>query len=316
MRPPGWSAFDRTAVTELRNARHAPDAPCPFIGHDHRLSWVSEGYKRGTEYHGDPLVSFRVSPTYVLKNHLDNFITGHELIEQLTGKAETWRLGNENSEDALSFNVFRSFQETGLLRQVAGVLVGLELEEEPELIVWGHRLGGGSAAPDDDLKAVLNEIEGTRGQQTEPDVILRLPGWGWIFIEAKLSSPTSTYKGRPDRLASWRNRYGNSEAFNATSLAAAEADAFPEQLLRNVAVAHRLAGGKNAAVVALVRDVYHDSVTGWAAEFVADDRVLTRTATWEQLYALTADKAELTDLRDYLGDKSVGLRPAFKLHSA
>jgi hypothetical protein len=60
-------------------------------------------------------------------------------------------------------------------------------------------------------------------------------------------------------------------------------DAFPEQLLRNV-------GG-----------------------YLADDHVITRSATWEQLYALTDGDQTLTKLRDYLADKSVNLRPAFTL---
>ena len=156
MAPPGWSAFDPASVNKLLAARDAPDAPCPFIGHAHRIRWATGGYARGTEYHGDPPVSFRVSPTYVLKHHLDNFITGRELIAQLTRKAETWRLGNENSEDALSFNVFRSLQEAGALRQAARVLTGIECEDEPDLIVWGHRLGRASAAVVEELRAAAD----------------------------------------------------------------------------------------------------------------------------------------------------------------
>jgi hypothetical protein len=238
-------------------------------------------------------------PDIRLRYHLDNFIVGRKLVGQLTGKAETWRLRNENSEDALSFNVFRSFQEAGVLRQAASVLTGLEFADEPDLIVWSHRLGRGSAATVSELKAVLDEIEGTKGQQTEPDVILRVPGWGWIFVEAKLASPTSTYKARSERLVGWRVRYGKSKAFNQTALAAADPSTFPEQLLRKVAVAHRLAAGEHVAIVALVREVYLSAVTDWATEYLAGGAVIARAATWEQLYTLTDGNEHLANLRDY-----------------
>jgi hypothetical protein len=313
MTPPGWSAFDPHVVAELQRARSAPDAPCPLKGHDHRIAWGEEGYTKGTVYHGDPPVSFRVSPTYVLEDHLENFIVGRELVDKLSGKAETWRLGNENSEDALSFNVFRSLQEAGRLAEAARVLTGLELDREPELIVWGHRLDEATVHPAAELKTALNDLEGTSGQQTEPDVILRIPGWGWIFVEAKLASPTSTYKGRRHKLATWKERYATSGLFDPAALAAADPDTFPEQLLRNVAVAHAVAAGERVAVVALVREKYAPAVADWAANYLAVKDIITRLASWERLYALTEGNQELKKLRDYLADKSVNLRQAFAL---
>lgn len=313
MLPPGWSAFDPTVVAELGRSSGALDAPCPYQGHDHRIPWSPTGYTKGTEYHGHPPVSFRVSPTYVLQDHLDNFIVGRGLVDKLSGKAETWRLRNENSEDALSFNVFRSLQEAGRLRDAARLLTGLDLGAEPELIVWGHRLGQTTVAPVAELKTALDDLEGTSGQQTEPDIIFRIPSWGWIFIEAKLGSPTSTYKGRPDKLEGWKKRYAKADVFNAAALTAADPETFPEQLLRNVAVAHAVAAGEHVAVVALVRKTYVKAVTNWANDYVADESVITRTATWEQLHALTEGQQELSVLRGYLADKSVNLRRAFEI---
>ncbi len=176
--PPGWSAFDPQRVDELHPSAKSADAPCPIKGHDsHRLPWRSGDYRKGSEFHGDPPVSFRVSPTYVLEQPQDNFIVARELLGQLGGKAETWRLGNENSEDALSFNVFRSLQEAGALGEVARLLVGADVTTEPELIVWGRRLDPASTHPVPELQAALAELETWPGQKTEPDVILRVPGW-------------------------------------------------------------------------------------------------------------------------------------------
>jgi hypothetical protein len=312
--PPGWSAFEPQRIDELRRSTTSADAPCPFNGHDgERLPWRSGDYRKGTEFHGDPAVSFRVSPTYVLKEARDNFIVGQELLEQLAGKAETWRLGNENSEDALSFNVFRSLQEAGALGEAARLLAGVDAAAEPELIVWGHRLDQASAHLVPELEKALKEMEPWSGQKTEPDVILRLPGWGWIFVEAKLASPTSTLRGKPEKLKAWGSVYGGSRIFDLTAVAAADEAGFPEQLLRNVAIAHRVAGRERVAVVALVRDKHKSSVDGWATDYLVEESIYTGSATWEQLYALTEAREKLARLRAYMADKSVNLRRAFRL---
>lgn len=61
---------------------------------------------KGTISHGSPEVVFRVKPTYILTERLDNFIVGHDLVSAVINgdwdKAETHRLGHENSEDALA----------------------------------------------------------------------------------------------------------------------------------------------------------------------------------------------------------------------
>ena len=62
-----------------------------------------------------------------------------------------------------------------------------------------------------------------------------------------------------------------------------------------------------------MRDVYVPSVHDWAAGYVADDSIFTGTASWEQLYGLTAAHDGLAALRRYMADKSVNLRPAFAL---
>lgn len=319
MTAPGWPAFDQEIVEKLRRGdpsvvRKEADGGmlCPLAGHDHWLRWAVGGYIKGTRPHGDPPLTFRVSPTYILENPLDNFIVGRELVTRLSGKAETFRLGYENSEDAVSWNVFRSLQETSRLRLAASTLAGVALDDDPELIVWGHRLDHDAAAPAAEVQQALDALEPTHTQQTEPDVVLRLPGWGWILIEAKLSSPTSTYAGKAGRLSRWIECYADPlpDLFDAAELAAADPAHFPEQLLRNVAVAEMVrAPDEHAVVVALVRHRHAESVAGWAGGYLAPGApVKTASATWEQLYAaLPADDA----LRRYLQAKSVGLRPAF-----
>ena len=86
-------------------------------------------------------MSFRAAPTYVLERPLDNVISGHELIVDAVagrwGNPEAMRLGNENSEGALTWNVFRTLQEAGRLGVVAGALAGLEARRRAGALLLG-----------------------------------------------------------------------------------------------------------------------------------------------------------------------------------
>jgi hypothetical protein len=115
-------------------------------GRSHRdLPWRNGDYTQGTIPCGEPPISFRVSPTFIYEHPLDNFIAGHQLIETASswGKAETHRLGYENSEDALTWNVFRSLQEAERLGIGAAALASVESRAEPTLYLWGP-IGVGS----------------------------------------------------------------------------------------------------------------------------------------------------------------------------
>jgi hypothetical protein len=329
MNAPGWPDFDGDIVNELYRGDPAAieKAPgggmrCPLVGHDEWLPWDAQGYSRGTQPHGEPSIAFRVSPTYILDDPLENFIAGRNLVAGALNrewqKAETGRLGHENSEDAVSWNVFRSLQEAGQLGLAVRLLTGADIDGEPELILWGRRIGLDETARCDEIHRALDRLEPNHGQQTEPDVVMRTPGWGWIFIEAKLSSPTATYAGKPKKLGAWRERYPvrTPGLFNSVALDTAAPESFPEQLLRNVAVGHAVReSGEQVVVAALVREQYRAAVDGWAGNYVESAAgVGAVTGTWEQLYAaLSPSDARLSGLRSYMENKSVGLRRAFAL---
>jgi hypothetical protein len=201
MSAPGWQDFDQDVVRALRG--RDPDAidergmTCPLAGHAaHRLFWEGGNRRNGTESHGEPPARFRASVTYVLVDPLDNIIVGRDLVRRIiaceAGKAETGRLGNENSEDALSWNVLRSLQEAGLLGRAAATLAREPVEGSPKLYLWGCEVTDSGLKSSSEPAHALDTLEPTHRQQTEPDIMLRIPGWGWIVIEAKLNSGMPT----------------------------------------------------------------------------------------------------------------------------
>ncbi len=166
----GWRDFDPEVVEGLVendsrfiNRRAGGWIASPLVGHyDNQLPWKDDNFKKGSVPVGDPPVSFRAAPTYVLERPLDNVISGHALIVDAVagrwGNPEAMRLGNENSEGALTWNVFRTLQEAGRLGVAAGALAGLEPAAEPELFFWGRRITIDAATVWDELAATLAKL--------------------------------------------------------------------------------------------------------------------------------------------------------------
>ena len=334
----GWRDFDPAVVAELPRGGLRPGVNdehgmlCPLKGHDaHWLPWREvihpgspQGVVRrsnGTATHGELSARFYASPTFVHDNQLENIITGQALVGRLAaaGKAES-RLGHEGSEDAVSWNVFRSLQEAGMLGAAAHLLIGVQPSSEPELYMWSVQV---EARPDRltpwaRLKQVRNELEPGFGQQTEPDVCLYIHGWGWVLIEAKLGSKTTLCRDEA-HLARWKKHYtqeGRGAAvLNLGEVQKAKRHELPEQLMRNILFADRLrAPGEHAAVVALTRN-HHQDPTNSVERLVANPTTVPlHHRTWEQLYHdLCVGEDSLDGLRFYYERKSLNLRVAFKL---
>jgi hypothetical protein len=146
----------------------------------------------------------RFGATYSYADVRRNIIASPNLFaKRIVGhpfKYESHRLGSENSEDALSWNVFRSLQEASCLARVARLLTGEEHAAEPDLYLWGIRVSDDSFAPWDLLIAARQRFERqlpVKRPLTEPDIALHLPGRYLILIEAKFTSLNPVYVRGP-----------------------------------------------------------------------------------------------------------------------
>jgi hypothetical protein len=136
------------------------------------------------------------SKTFVYKNSLRNirfecgFFERGILNSPL--KAETHRFGNENSEDALTWNVFAALARRKRLAALSRHLSQIDTEDEPELYLWGLRVSlDDPANPQlfDTLCAAREVFEkDINGWRTEPDILLYAPGRFLILVEAKFTS--------------------------------------------------------------------------------------------------------------------------------
>jgi hypothetical protein len=117
-------------------------------------------------------------------------------------KFESDRLGYEKSEDALTWNVFRTLQESGLLHVVARLITGLDIQQEPHLYLWGLSISDHTFKPWELLIAARERFESNLPVErplTEPDIALYLPRYYLILIEAKFTSPNPFYIDGPRR---------------------------------------------------------------------------------------------------------------------
>jgi hypothetical protein len=186
--PKRIKCFVRGCSRLLEPARHSKGPTCP----EHGIRCNGSA----TFSYGDPKQNIIV----------DREIFGKRIIGH-PDKFESGRLGSEKSEDALSWNVFRSFQQAGCLGKLAAEVFGLPTDVEPQLFLWGINLKDESFTFWDLLTKTRTRFESNLPVDrplTEPDIMLHVPGQYMALIEAKFTSPNGMYyvgrREKPDSL--------------------------------------------------------------------------------------------------------------------
>jgi hypothetical protein len=244
-------------------------------------------------------------------------------------KFETSRLGYENSEDALTWNVFRTLQEYRLLHVVARWITGLDVDTEPRLDLWGLSISDATFQPWDLLLAARARFESNLPVErppTEPDIALYLPGYYLILIETKFTSPNPFYTDGPRRDAQSLTKQELLDIYQDPVLHmldveyARQADRVYYQLWRNMVFTEWMALADGSGTSA-----YHANLTRAAAQGEESCRDFAASLqprfkdrftqlTWETIHALTAsDRLDLRLLRRYLDTKTAALVPAFRV---
>jgi hypothetical protein len=240
-------------------------------------------------------------------------------------KYESHRLGLEKSEDAVSWNVFRSFAEAGCLSKVAELITGESIRFEPHLYLWGICCSDDSFEP---WRLLINARDRFESRLpvdrplTEPDIALHLPGRFLILIEAKFTSPNTCYERGPrkDRssltLAELLGIYHDKKLRLLDIGKAQESRRIYYQLWRNTIFAEWMAmldhQDTKAYHANLVREQSEsESATEFQQLLHPEFHDRFRRITWEQLYSVAAAEPDLGRLCRYMANKTAGLKPAF-----
>jgi hypothetical protein len=271
------------------------------------------------------------SGTFTYQDPTRNFIVHPDLVKRIIrspDKFESGRLGFERSEDAVTLNVFRSFQEAGCLNEIARLITGLEVTDEPELYLWGLRLTDDSLDVWPLLQAARERFERVlpvARPHTEPDAILFQDGAYVILIEAKLTSPNTFYTDGPRRDAQSLTKeelltlYHDPVCQILDLDKAKAAEVVFYQCWRNTIfsewMAHRAKPGTKAYFCNLVRAGHEIDSFELFNQIVRPEFAnrVTRIR-WEDLYLLACIHGDrLLRLREYMATKTCNLQPAFLL---
>ena len=242
-------------------------------------------------------------------------------------KYESHRLGNERSEDMLTWNVFRSLQEAGWLRRFARAITGDNCPVEPFLYLWGICLTEDAFDPWNLLIAARERFEAKLPvvrPLTEPDIGIILPGRYLILIEAKFCSPNTSYArgGRKDAQSlTFEELLGiyHDPCLRILDYArAASRSQVYYQLWRNMVFSEWMAKEDHSRTKAfhvnLVRRGFERaSANEFHGLLNSQFKNRFRRITWESIYSLCLKNPELSKLCRYMETKTAHLIPAFNL---
>ena len=242
-------------------------------------------------------------------------------------KFESHRLGSENSEDAVSWNVFRSLYEARSLSRLAAMVTGEESTIEPFLYLWGICITADEFEPWNLLIEARKRFEGKLPVErplTEPDIALHLPGKYLILIEAKFTSFNTFYARGPRKdkssltLDELLAIYSDPALKLLNQRQAAKAHRVPYQLWRNTVFAEWMAAFDHprtrAYHVNLTRESQDaDSAAEFATLIQDEHQDRFQRLTWEGIHRMFRQEPQLNLMRRYLETKTAGLKKAFGL---
>jgi hypothetical protein len=254
-------------------------------------------------------------------------------------KIESKRLCYENSEDAVSYNVFTELLAYGYpLKKLVRYITGKEVTDNVDLYLWGGKidLEHNSFSRYEPLSRVRDVLEtDIRPFQTEPDIMLIVPGKILICIEAKFRSKNPVAKEslerpgeKPKSLEGLRQRYCEKNTMitiEETFDFSLPRKRFDEQIFRNIVFAasmSKLAEIKEWHVVNLrSQHVMHlkrgrpesmPIVRNVRATLQREYKKRFTHLTWETLYEkVVKGDEQLADLTWYMKTKSLNCGRAF-----
>lgn len=227
------------------------------------------------------------------------------------------RINANNSEDAVSWNVFRYLERAGLLGEAIEALSDIRLES-PRIIYWSWAQELRDQDKNGDwvgLNRARAEFGETVGRGSEPDIIV-IGNNGIVFIEAKVTASNNTTPSRPEvevgYISGGDGWFG--QVFTDSFLTIAQS-AKKYELLRFWLLGTWLADdlGVNFHLVNLLLGDREIDIEDRFGPFIRQhDGARFSRRTWEDIWrfiALSApDTPERVRMLDYFSDRTIGYR--------
>ncbi len=256
-------------------------------------------------------------------------------------KMESGRLCYENSEDAVSYNVFVSLLSVpGSLEKLFRHITKREAPGSVDLYLWGNRIRlGDKPILYDPLNSVRKHLESDiRMFKTEPDIMLVIPNKTVICIEAKFGSKNPIAMDmeeregeKPKKIGKLIDRYCIKNDMVDLRNIFIEYDKMPalfyEQIFRNIVFAASMAKQEGEAewYVANLRNQHVMNLKRGRPESMpikrnirsilqAEHKDRFAHLTWEDIYnTCVKNNPSLVNLAWYMKNKSLGCGRAFNI---
>jgi hypothetical protein len=165
---------------------------CPVIDCSKRVERQRHSFKRQERFHCSEHQIYISPSTFEYDYEIDNLLWKNEtdvsLLEAVKRVKRESRISRDNSEDAISWNVFRYLEDTN---QVAKLLSRVTQTEQHliELVYWSYSQKAHRAWPE--LNNARKEFGENLERSSEPDLIA-ITDTALFFIEAKLTATNNT----------------------------------------------------------------------------------------------------------------------------
>ena len=165
---------------------------CPVKGCSEKVERQRVVFKKEHRFKC-PKHNIVISPTtFEYPSELDNLLwkekSDRELLERIKRWKRESRMARDNSEDAVSWNVFRFLERNNLIKEFLSSIAGSPIKSS-EVIYWSYSQKEGESWSE------LNEAREQFGEEkrrgSEPDIIVKTDK-ALFFIEAKITASNET----------------------------------------------------------------------------------------------------------------------------
>ncbi len=286
----------------------------------HRDTFVYENGRRKEDKKTAIKRNLMFNPEYYIANILYK-----------SGKVGAHKLCHENSEDAVTYNVFTALLADKIaLKQLASSITKEEIYGELDLCLWGNKidLKNNRCVFDPSLKEFRDILEKNKGIKTEPDIMLVASKKLVICIEAKFGSKNLVAEKKEQIVERYytKNEIIKEEKDKIFDLHDLRTP-FYEQLFRNLVFAAsmvKLAGTEMWYVVNLRSQHIMNLKKGEPESLpvVRNIRSILKPKykkrflhlTWEEIYdKCVRGNASLHNLSWYMKNKTLNCRRAFNI---
>jgi len=165
---------------------------CPVKGCSHFVERQQKYFRAEAEFRC-PSHNIYISPsTFEYEHYLDNILWKHksdiELLKRIETVKRESRIARDNSEDAVTWNVFRFLEKNGLISSYISSITE-SFSENAEVMYWSYSSFEKSSWSQ--LNKSRIEFGEVLNRSSEPDVIIKT-NKELVFIEAKVTATNET----------------------------------------------------------------------------------------------------------------------------